>query len=294
VRSPLVIVICLIAAACSATGPTPRPLVSGFATAAGVADPYEDGKRHLAAGRYDLAIKRFGQALANDRRSLEALNGLAAAYTRLGRFDIAETYFERALQVDPTSVATLNNYGWSLTEQGRLREAKPFLELALRHAEQADVSVVAGNIESIRRARPPALVAALGNDSGQGAQLGPHRLIRVDDNAYRLETIAMPATPPESPTATHDAESPERSLRQHGSTAVSPAERQPGADGKSAPSVVTEGMGATGHAPASAERFRGAEPERDLTVNSTSGGGPIQLWSEPASESEIGPLLVGD
>ena len=56
-RSVRVIVICLIAAACSAAGPGPRPLEKGFATAGGVADPYADGKRHLAAGRYEVAVE---------------------------------------------------------------------------------------------------------------------------------------------------------------------------------------------------------------------------------------------
>jgi Tfp pilus assembly protein PilF len=149
VRRAFVIVLCLVGTACSATGPDPRPRASGFATAAGVVDPYGDGKQHLMAGRYQVAIERFGQALARDRRSLDALNGLAIAHTRLGRFDIAQTYFERALQVDATNAVTLNNYGWSLIEQGRLRDAKPFLELALRHAAAADLPVVAANIESM-------------------------------------------------------------------------------------------------------------------------------------------------
>jgi tetratricopeptide (TPR) repeat protein len=191
VRSALVIVTCLIAAACSATAPAPRALESGFATGSGVADPYEDGKGHLAAGRYGLAAQRFGQALANDRRSIDALNGLAIAYTRLGRFDIAQTYFERALQVDATSALTLNNYGWSLIEQGRLRDARAFMELALDHAAEADEPVVAANIESTRRARAPALVAALEEGSPPGARSGG-RIIRVAANVHRLATIAGP------------------------------------------------------------------------------------------------------
>lgn len=212
VRSALVIATCLLAAACAASKPGLRPLEQGFA-AAGVADPYGDGKQHLAAGRYELAVQRFGQALASDRRSLGALNGIAIAYTRLGHFDIAQTYFERALQTDPTHVPTLNNYGWSLTQQGRLREARPFLELALRLAEQADAPIVAGNIESIRRASPSALLAAL---EREGAQRGAHRLIRVDEDAYRLETAATPAGPSEPAPAA------DRTLPAEASSAVQP------------------------------------------------------------------------
>ena len=191
-RRVLVIVTCLIAAACSASGPGPRALESRFENRAGVADPYADGKRHLAAGRYDLAAQRFGQALANDRRSIDALNGLAIAYSRLGRFEIAQTHFERALQLDATRASTLNNYGWSLLEEGRLRDAKPFLELALRHATDAEAAVVAANIDVIRRPRSSTLIGALKEDSPPGAVSG-YRLVRVAASAYRLETSAGPA-----------------------------------------------------------------------------------------------------
>jgi hypothetical protein len=56
----LVIVVCLLAGGCSASLPEARPLARGFFPTAGVLAPYEDGKRHLAAGRYGLAVERFG------------------------------------------------------------------------------------------------------------------------------------------------------------------------------------------------------------------------------------------
>ena len=142
----LVIVVCLLAGGCSASLPEARPLARGFFAGGGVLAPYEDGKAHLAAGRYGLAVERFGQALAADRRSLDALNGLAIGYARLGRFDVAQAYFERALEVDAFDVATLNHYGHALVEEGRLRDAKPFLELALHRAAPADGAVVAANL----------------------------------------------------------------------------------------------------------------------------------------------------
>jgi tetratricopeptide (TPR) repeat protein len=291
-RGALLTVICLIAAACSATGPGPRAVESGFAIEAGVADPYGDGKQYLAAGRYQLAVERFGQALARDRDSVDALNGLAIAYSRLGRFDVAQTYFERALQIDATNVSTLNNYGWSLSEQGRLREAKPFLELALRHAELADAPIVAGNIEGIRRARPSALVAALEGDREPAVHLGPDRLIRVDENAYRLETSAAELSEPAA--APHDAPSSGSSLRQGGATVVLPSERAAGADETSAPAAVTEGLGGRGDPAAKAANLRAAQPERDTPVNQPSGGDPIRLWFEPASEAKAATVKSGE
>jgi hypothetical protein len=290
VRSALVTAICLIATACSATAPVSRPVASGFAIEAGVVDPYGDGKQHLATGRYQLAVERFGQALARDGRSLDALNGLAIAYSRLGRFDVAQTYFERALQIDATSATTLNNYGWSLAEQGRLREAKRFLELALRQAELTDAPLVTGNIERIRHARPSALVAALEDDGMSEPHLDSHRLMRVDHNAYRLETIATPATLPEPPTAPHGTQPPGEP-RYH-PTAISAEKRRSGPDGSFAPAVVTEG--GAGQAPASAKRLRDAEPEPDIPINPPSGVVPIQLWPEPASEPEAATVQAGE
>jgi tetratricopeptide (TPR) repeat protein len=291
-RSTLVTVICLITAACSATGLNPRPVENGFAVESGVADPYGDGKQHLAAGRYELAVARFGQALTRDRDSLDALNGLAIAYSHLDQFDIAHTYFERALQIDATSASTLNNYGWSLAEQGRLREAKPFLELALRHAGRADAPIVAANIERIRRARPSALVAVLDGDGEPEVHPGPDRLIRVDENAYRLETSGAARSEPA--TAPHSAEAPGNSPGPHDSRLVSPAERQPGADGTSAPSVVAEEAGRTDDAPATTENLRTAQPERDSPADPPSVGGPIQLWYEPASEPHTAAVKSGE
>jgi Tfp pilus assembly protein PilF len=186
-RRALVIVVCLLAGGCQASFLEARPLARGFAPTAGVLAPYDDGKLHLAAGRYGLAIERFGQALASDRRSLDALNGLAIAYARLGRFDVAQAYFERALEIDAFSALTLNNYGRALIEQGRLRDARPFLNLALHHAAQADVAVIAANVESMNSSQPPALIATL-RESLPAPATDSRRLVRLAANRYRLET----------------------------------------------------------------------------------------------------------
>ncbi|HSA81553.1 MAG TPA: tetratricopeptide repeat protein [Geminicoccaceae bacterium] len=225
-----------------------------------MADPYEDGKRNLAAGRYEVAIERFGQALANDRTSLDALNGLAIAYAGLGRFEIALPYFERALQVDATNAVTLNNYGWSLIEQGRLRDAKPFLELALRHAAEADAPVVATNLESIGRARPSALLATL--EKGSPAEAGSgHRIIRVAADVYRLEAA-------DGPPRHADAE---MALRQQPAAEVSTEQAQTLPDPTSDPVVVAEDIGA-----------------RQL------GDARIEIRPEPMPEPGAGAILPGE
>jgi tetratricopeptide (TPR) repeat protein len=288
VRIAVVIVGSLIAAACSATGPEPRPLESGFSTASGVADPYADGKKHLAAGRYEVAVQRFAQALSSDRRSLDALNGLGVAYTSLGRFDVAQTYFERALQLDPTSAATLNNYGWSLMEQGRLRDAKPFLELALEHAADTDAPVVTGNIDRIRRAQPSALVAALGSDSGRGARSG-QRLLRMRSNVHRLETGTTPLGQPDTATtADHAGPADEAPGKQAAGLIFSQTDPSP------EPPAMTEDVGPVGPASSSPEHGRAGEADSELPTKPRSRDAPIQLWRVPAPDAQAGPILAGD
>ncbi|HEY9537807.1 MAG TPA: tetratricopeptide repeat protein, partial [Kiloniellaceae bacterium] len=112
---------------------------------------YEQAKADFAAARYGLAVKRFRRAMADDPASVEAVNGLAAAYDQLGRYDLAERYYQRALAMDPTSVQTLNNLGYSLLLQGKPELALTFFRDAARIAP--DNTVIAANAEQAVTAR---------------------------------------------------------------------------------------------------------------------------------------------
>src|SRR3546814_1043212 len=75
---------------------------------------YQQAKADFGEARYGLAVKRFQMAMAEEPASVEAVNGLAAAYDQLGRYDLSERFYQRALAMDPASVQTLNNFGYSL------------------------------------------------------------------------------------------------------------------------------------------------------------------------------------
>jgi tetratricopeptide (TPR) repeat protein len=292
VRILLVVVICLLAAAC-ARAPAPRPLANGFGAEGGVAEPYADGKRHLAAGNDELAAQRFGQALAHDGRSLDALNGLGVAYTRLGRFDGAETQFERALQIDPTNAATLNNYGWSLIEQGRLREARAFLELARAHGTDAEAPTIAANLEKLQQAQPPALLGALQAGSASRTQGGPHRLIRVADNAYVLETAADATEPPAPLRAARDAPLAPLVVQTDTAAAIDASE-EAGAPGH-VPTIAAPAQDAgTAAALPDPAQQSGAASEPGVRMRPHTGGAPIRLWPPLASGAEAAPISPGD
>lgn len=188
-----ILVFCALLGACAGNLPEMRPSSSGFAAGGSVLHPFEEAKRDLAAGRNGLAVRRFGEELGRQPRSLDALNGIAVAYARLGRHDVAQAYFERALELDPRDAATLNNYGRSLVDQGRLRDARPFLEQALRYAGESDIPVIASNMLTIRHATPPNVLTALRRS--EEPQLGP-RLVRVAVDHHQLQTAIMPAGGP--------------------------------------------------------------------------------------------------
>ncbi|MHA1599468.1 MAG: tetratricopeptide repeat protein, partial [Alphaproteobacteria bacterium] len=52
------------------------------------------GRDRFAAGHYGLAVEAFRDAIKADPNSVEALNGLAAAYDQIGRYDLAIYHYE--------------------------------------------------------------------------------------------------------------------------------------------------------------------------------------------------------
>lgn len=118
----------------------------GFAPGVGGAvaeTPYEAGKRQFAQGQYGLALKSFQEAVSKDPTSVEALNGVAAAYDKLGRFDLSARYYGRALALVPDSTQTLNNIGYSYLMQERYDLAVAYLRDA--YTRDAKDPVVVAN-----------------------------------------------------------------------------------------------------------------------------------------------------
>ena len=285
----LVIVGCIIVGGCQASFPEPRALTRGFETEAGVLAPYDDGKLHLAAGRYGLAIDRFGQALASDRGSLDALNGLAIAYTRLGRFDVACAYFDRALEIDGFSALTLNNYGRALIEQGRLRDAGPFLQLALQHASRPELTIIAANVESARRTRPPALVSALAAAPPTSVIDSP-RVIRLAANRYRLETSRLPAQPQPAVLA-HHPPALRAVIQQRAAPLGAPPERGVAETQAGVPAGVA-GDGGSGIARSSATDLAALVPQQRAAGPQTSGSRGATLSQSRAGSRVAAPALA--
>lgn len=142
---PLAASVAVLLLASCAPGIDLRAASAGFDTALadGAAGLYAAGKEHFAAGRLGSAVQAFRRASHLDPGSVEALNGLGAAYDRLGRPDLADDAYLRALTLAPDDAVTLNNMGWSRLLRGQPQLAAVYLHQAA--ALRPDDATIAGN-----------------------------------------------------------------------------------------------------------------------------------------------------
>ena len=147
-------------------------------------------RQHLAEGHLGLAVKEFGNALAQDPRSVKDLNGLAASYDRLGRYNLARRHYLEALEIEPYSAQTLNNLGYSYYLQGRYEVSLPyFIEASVTAPSGAKVIanrdlVLEALEEQWQRQRPLPEPPTRQNPDEQQA-----RRHRSDPGRVRIESI---------------------------------------------------------------------------------------------------------
>lgn len=94
------------------------------------ADGLQIGHRLMAAGEYDLALRAYFGAAAEQGSNVDVLSAIGSANLRLGRLGQAEQMLRRALDDDETFVPALNNLGVVLAEQGRWGEARRYFQSA--------------------------------------------------------------------------------------------------------------------------------------------------------------------
>lgn len=107
-----------------------------------VVDGLEVGHRLMQAGEYELALRAYYRAAAQQGPSSDVLAAIGSANLRLGRMGQAEQMLRRAIEMDPESVPAINNLGVIAAEQGRWGEA--------RHLFQAAFALDSGRSEEIR------------------------------------------------------------------------------------------------------------------------------------------------
>jgi len=131
-------------AACSTGGLNDSP---DGVFAPGVAGPGDVdgllvGHRLLDAGEYELALKAYNRAAAQQGLNVDTMSAIGSANLRLGRLGQAERWLRRAIEEDPTFPPAWNNLGVILMEKGEIGEASQ----VFRRAFAADN----GNSDEIR------------------------------------------------------------------------------------------------------------------------------------------------
>ena len=124
-RSFLTFTLLVALAACSSGGfgtsndPVGVPGVAGESDVDGLIV----GHRLMAAGEYELALKAYTRAAAQQGLNVDTLSALGSANLRLGRLGQAESLLRRATEQEPDFPAAWNNLGVILLEKGEYGEA---------------------------------------------------------------------------------------------------------------------------------------------------------------------------
>ncbi len=115
----------LVLAACSAGGfgtsndPFAAPGIAGESNVDGLIV----GHRLMDAGEFELALRAYTRAAAQQGLNVDTLSALGSANLRLGRLGQAEKLLRRATEEDPDFPAAWNNLGVILLEKGNYGEA---------------------------------------------------------------------------------------------------------------------------------------------------------------------------
>lgn len=88
------------------------------------------GHRLMEAGEYDLALRAYLRAAAEQGMNVDVLSAIGSANLHLDRLGQAEQLLRRAVELDPSFVPALNNLGVVLMERGKVGEARVVFQQA--------------------------------------------------------------------------------------------------------------------------------------------------------------------
>ena len=128
------------------------------------------GHRLMSAGEYELALKAYNRAAAQQGLNVDTMSAIGSANLNLGRLGQAERWMRRAVEEDPTFPPAWNNLGVILMEKGNVSEASE----VFRRAFAAD----SGNSDEIRDNLRLALANLENNGNNELQQNQNFNLIR--------------------------------------------------------------------------------------------------------------------
>ncbi|GLS86800.1 hypothetical protein GCM10010873_17740 [Cypionkella aquatica] len=134
-RAAVLFLICTILAACGNTGGlsasgAPRNVPFAADGREQGVDGLLVGHRLMEAGEFELAMKAYYRAAAEQGMNADVLSAIGSADLKLGRLGQAEKVLRRAIEADESNVPALNNLGCVLMEQGNIGEARRVFQQA--------------------------------------------------------------------------------------------------------------------------------------------------------------------
>ena len=88
------------------------------------------GHRLMAAGEFELALKAYSRAAADQGLTVDVLSAIGSANLKLGRVNQAEQLLERAIDEDESFAPAWNNLGIVFTSRGDYTAARQAFEAA--------------------------------------------------------------------------------------------------------------------------------------------------------------------
>lgn len=124
-RAAIALAIIAPLAACSSGGfaPSDDQVFAPGIAGEGDIDGLIVGHRLMEAGEFELALKAYTRAAAQQGLNVDTLSALGSANLRLGRLGQAEALLRRATEEEPEFPAAWNNLGVILLEKGEYGEA---------------------------------------------------------------------------------------------------------------------------------------------------------------------------
>jgi tetratricopeptide (TPR) repeat protein len=117
-------------AGCLAAPQPQGPYAPGPVPGAEAVDPLLVAHRLMDAGEYELALRSYSRAAAQQGMTGDVLAGLGSANLALGRLGTAEKLLRRAVETEDATPEFWNNLGVVLMEKGEYQEAEQMLRRA--------------------------------------------------------------------------------------------------------------------------------------------------------------------
>jgi Flp pilus assembly protein TadD len=138
------------------------------------------GDRLMEAGEYELALRAYYRAGAEDGLTADVLTSIGSANLQLGRIGQAEQQFRSALDVDETFIPAWNNLGVVLMEQGEYGEARRVFQQAFA-LDSGHSDAIRDNLRLAIARMENAVYAGDNNENGP-------ELIRRGGGVYELHS----------------------------------------------------------------------------------------------------------